>query len=143
MSNIHGLNNYNSNNRSQRYPMMGGSNNPTGDPRNETFSQFLKDFCCPTFVFKSVIFSVSIIDVIIYIITLCYGIQPNPNELLAPLTTTLDNFGMKVKLFFIYLELRKNKTRSSLETCDIRSPTCKFYAFSCKHFFSNHNRFKY
>jgi hypothetical protein len=108
MSNIHGFNNYNSNdNRSQRYPMMGGSSNPTGDPRSESFSHFIKDFCCPTFVFKSVIFFVSIIDVIIYIITLCYGIQPNPNELLAPKTETLDMFGMKVILIFLNFRTMK------------------------------------
>lgn len=102
MNNIHGIGSSNANNRGgdNRFPMMGGSNDPSGDPRQEGFCKFLKDFCCPTFVFKSVIFFVSIADIIIYFITLLYGIKMSPTELLAPKIETLDMFGMKVKFYF-------------------------------------------
>jgi hypothetical protein len=101
MSNIYGINhNSRGAGNNPRLPMMGGSN-PSGNPREESFGGFLKDFCCPTFHFKSVIFFVSLADVILYIITICYGINMNPNELLAPKTEVLDWFGMKVSKYII------------------------------------------
>jgi len=98
MSNIHGLGNLasNNNNNDRRTGVFGGMDNSSTDPRSEGFFQFLKNFCCPTFVFKSVTFYISLIDVIVYFITLLYGINMNPNELLAPKSDVLDNFGMKV-----------------------------------------------
>ena len=103
MSNLHGFSEFRNRDSaaSNQFSMMGGNMDNGGDPRNESFFQFLKDFCCPKFVFKSVIFFISMIDVIIYIITISFGIKMSPNELLAPLPDTLDMFGMKVKLFRI------------------------------------------
>jgi hypothetical protein len=98
-SNIHGVNDYPSNRRGDnRYPMMGGYNSPSGDPRREGFGTFLKDFCCPAFTFRSFIFIISSVDLAIYILTILNGIKMNPNELLAPTSDTLDKFGMKVKI---------------------------------------------
>ena len=100
MSNLHGFSDLrNSDNAApNQYSMMGGNIGTGGDPRNESFFQFLKDFCCPKFLFLSVIFFISMIDLIMYIITISFGIKMSPNELLAPLPSTLDMFGMKVKL---------------------------------------------
>ncbi len=124
MSNIHRLGDYPNDRRSNdRMPMMGGMNNPSGDPRKESFLGFIKDFCCATFVFKSVIFIISVIDVVIYIATLCYGIKLDPNELLAPKTETLDMFGMKV-LFILTLESFENATRTGVEIYYLRILTC-------------------
>jgi len=106
MSNIHGLGNLprnSNNNNDRRFGVLGGMDDSSQDPRTEGFFQFLKNFCCPTFVFKSVTFYISIIDVIIYLITLLYGINLNPNELLAPKTDVLDKFGMKVWRKKIYI----------------------------------------
>lgn len=100
--NLHGMNDIERNRQgggsgNRNMPMMGGSNSePSGDPRQETFVKFIRDFCCPTFFFKSFVFIISCVDLIIYIITLAYGIKLVPNELLAPKTETLDMFGMKV-----------------------------------------------
>jgi hypothetical protein len=95
-NNIHGIGELGSSNRgSNNNPFLGRAVDQ-GDPRNESFFKFIRDFCCPTFVFKSVIFFISIADLIIYIATLAYGIKLDPQELLAPKTITLDSFGMKV-----------------------------------------------
>jgi hypothetical protein len=95
--NLHGLgDNDNNRSRPRNMNLMGGNQQSSGDPRKEGFLTFLRDFCCPMFIFKSVIFFVSCADLIIYIITLCYGIELNPNKLLAPRSDTLDTFGMKV-----------------------------------------------
>ncbi len=96
MSNIHGINDY-SDRRDRNAPgsLMGGFND-SGDPRQESFWNFTKNFCCPSFSFKSFIFIISLVDLIVYSITLFYGISLDPNQLLAPKLTTLDTFGMKV-----------------------------------------------
>ncbi len=96
MNNIHGINDISNRRGDGRFPMIGGYNDPSGDPRREGFFTFIRDFCCPTFVFKSFIFIISCVDLVIYILTILYGIKMNPNELLAPTTDTLDKFGMKV-----------------------------------------------
>ena len=64
--------------------------------QNKGFCGFLRSFLCPAFKLFSFIGIITIIDVIIYFITISFGIQRTPNKLLAPLTETLDNFGMKV-----------------------------------------------
>lgn len=104
--NIHRLNEYdnrqprgNNNNPGGYFPIPGGNNEAGGDPRKDSFWKFTRDFCCPQFSFKSFIFIISIIDLIVYIATLSFGITMNPNELLAPRTDTLDMFGMKVDQF--------------------------------------------
>ena len=75
--------------------------NSTNEIRKETFGHFLKSIFCPSFKFLSVTFIISCIDLIIYIITLCFGIKNTPTELLAPKYETLDTFGMKIP-FKIY-----------------------------------------
>ncbi len=101
-NNIHGVNDYSSNRRGDsQYPMMGGYNSPSGDPRREGFGKFLKDFCCPAFTFRSFIFIISSVDLAIYLLTIFNGIKMNPNELLAPTSDTLDKFGMKVSLYIL------------------------------------------
>ncbi len=75
-----------------------GMGNPgEGDPRQENFCKFLKNFCCPMFLFKSIIFFVSIADIIMYCVSLAYGIEKSDKELLAPRFDTLAMLGMKVK----------------------------------------------
>jgi len=79
---------------------MGNASDP-GDPRKENFCKFLQNFCCPMFVFTSVIFFVSIVDVIMYCVSLGFGIQRSPTELLAPKFDTLNMLGMKVNKYII------------------------------------------
>lgn len=125
MSNIHGLSSSSGdrNRPNNQFPMM-GVNNDGGNPREESFGKFLKNFCCPQFSFLSVIFIISVIDLVIYIVTLSFGIKLNPNELLAPKTETLDLLGMKVKVVFT-LESYKNKiSRRSVETYHFQFPPC-------------------
>lgn len=106
--NIHGFgrnNNNNNNNNQNRGGNDGGFRpvqmiNPDEgdnglDPRKESFGHFIKNTCCPSFKVLSVIFFVSLIDLVIYIITLCFGIKQTATELLAPTYETLDKFGMK------------------------------------------------
>lgn len=66
-----------------------------GEIRKESFFHFIKSICCPHFTFKSVIFFVSVIDLIVYIATICFGIEKSATEILAPKFNTLDDFGMK------------------------------------------------
>ena len=102
MSNIHRLNENNENlNASQNSRIISffGSNqnsNPI-NPRQETFCIFIKNFCCANFNFISFIFFISIIDVIMYILTLSYdGIANTDRGLLAPTYASLEFFGMSV-----------------------------------------------
>ena len=66
--------------------------------RKESFTSWLKDIFCPNFKYTSIIFILSSIDLIIYIITLFFGIKRSKTELLAPTYQTLDFFGMKNNL---------------------------------------------
>jgi len=97
-SNRRNYSNSNQNNNNNYRPVIMGSmqNDSDGDIRSETFPHFIKSICCPTFSIKSFTFIISVIDLIIYIITLCFGIQKSATELLAPTSKTLDKFGMKV-----------------------------------------------
>lgn len=63
--------------------------------RNESFYSWIKNIFCPNFKYSSIIFILSCLDIIIYLITLIFGIKYVPNELLAPKFETLDLFGMK------------------------------------------------
>ena len=63
--------------------------------RNESFLTWLKNIFCPNFKYSSIIFILTCIDLIIYIITILFGIKYTQNELLAPKFETLDLFGMK------------------------------------------------
>ena len=109
--NIHGFNDPNRNNDNNNNnnnnninnngysPVLFGqmdNNLDPGEIRKESFGHFLKSICCPTFTIKSFIFIISMIDIILYIITLCYkGIKKDATELLAPQFNSLDTFGMK------------------------------------------------
>ena len=66
--------------------------------RKESFLSWLKDIFCPNFKYTSIIFILSCIDLITYIITLFFGIKRTNTELLAPTYQTLDNFGMKIPI---------------------------------------------
>ena len=63
--------------------------------RKESLLTWFKDIFCPNFKFTSIIFILTCIDIIMYIITICFGIKRSPDELLAPTYQTLDLFGMK------------------------------------------------
>jgi len=107
--NIHGFNDSNRNNNNNNpqnnnnngySPVLFGqmdNNLDAGSIRKETFGHFLKSICCPTFKIKSFIFIISVIDLIFYIVTLCYkGIKKDATELLAPERSSLEFFGMKM-----------------------------------------------
>lgn len=105
MSNIHRISDFNDNNENRSRSnsrgggLLGSSANVV-NPRQQTFFGFLKNFCCPNFSFKSFIFIITIIEIILYIITLCFGLKPvqlGQPELLAPTPQTLENFGGLVK----------------------------------------------
>ena len=51
------------------------------------------------FLFYSVIFFVSIVDVVMYCVSIGYGIQTSETQLLAPTVATLNMLGMKVYIF--------------------------------------------
>ena len=105
MSNIHGMNDFsNSNNNvrsnsNQRSPLVNNRFNSEGDPRNQRFFSFLKNFCCPNFTIKSFIFFITIIDVILYIVTLTPGLELTvlgKTQILAPKRETLIKYGALV-----------------------------------------------
>jgi hypothetical protein len=113
--NIFGLNRISRNiNRSNR---MLNNNAPDseGDPRNDSFWKFSRDFCCPSFSFLSATFIISLADLIIYILTLIIGgIKQTPFELLAPNPVTLEAFGMKVNLHNPRCLLKSSKVKSGV-----------------------------
>ena len=43
------------------------------NPRNESFFDFMKFTCCPTFKWMSFISIISIVDIVIFCLTLTYG----------------------------------------------------------------------
>jgi membrane associated rhomboid family serine protease len=63
--------------------------------RNESFLTWLKNMFCPNFKYSSIIFIITCLDLIVYIITLLFGVKITQFELLAPKFETLDLFGMK------------------------------------------------
>lgn len=75
--------------------------------RNESFISWLKDIFCPNFKYTSIIFILSCIDLITYIITLFFGIKRTNTELLAPTYETLDSFGMKIPLKIYYGQIHR------------------------------------
>ena len=74
--NIHGINslrneeNRNRGNSNFRPAMLMSSEESLSNIREETFPHFIKQMCCPHITIKSIILWVSILDIIIYIITL-------------------------------------------------------------------------
>ena len=67
------------------------------DPRRETFFDMLKFTCCPTFTVFSFIFFITMMDVIVYLVTLIVsetsGSGLNNGQFLGPDVTILDDFG--------------------------------------------------
>ena len=99
MSNIHrisDLENNNNNNRRDRIPMLGGNLSEYPDARKEPFSIFIKNFFCPLFTFKSFVFIITIINLIVYIVSIAQGIEVSDSYLLPPRQDTLDNMGSLV-----------------------------------------------
>jgi hypothetical protein len=99
MSNIHRIADYennNNNNRRDRMPMLGGNLSQYPDARKEPFSIFIKNFLCPSFTFKSFVFIISIINLVVYIISIAQGIEESKMYLLPPKEVTLDNMGSMV-----------------------------------------------
>lgn len=111
MSNIHRIGDFDDRasgtgaNR-RNVPLLGGIMG-SGSPRRESFFSFIKNFCCPLSTWKSFIFTISIIDIVMYIITLSFGIgqsSPKAPYFLPPLPETLEKFGSLV----IYIILTSN-----------------------------------
>jgi membrane associated rhomboid family serine protease len=64
------------------------------NPRKETFTMFVTNFLCPHFTLKSVSFGIIVINTIMYVITLCFGLDyQQPYNLLPPKHSTLLAFG--------------------------------------------------
>ena len=74
---------------------LNSANLSPNEIRKQSFLTWLKNIFCPNFKYTSIIFILSVLDLIIYIITILFGIKRVPNELLAPRFETLDLFGMK------------------------------------------------
>ena len=124
MANIHRIGDYNNNDMNQamvqRQAQMGGifgqnregggpnrediegnpimrafiTNNP-GDPRRETFWSMLKSYFCPGYTWKSFIFVIITIDVIMFIISLARSDGLNNDYFLGIQTDTLWKLGAK------------------------------------------------
>ena len=100
MNNIYGIGGLSRGGRMMRRMRVMGSPDDDTDPRSESFWNFSKTFCCPNFSFMSATFIISVLDLLIYLITLFHGgIKHTPTELLAPVSDTLDTFGMKVIIY--------------------------------------------
>ena len=133
MSNVHGLsdtkNNNNHNilrnyrrmnqqrnenyyNNNQDNVFLLGDNNSSINPRNETFTFFLKNLLCPKLNLKSFCFYIIIINTLIYILTLTYGLEINSKDFLPPKIETLEKFGM---LKEEKLKLKNEKIFTSLD----------------------------
>ena len=66
------------------------------DPRRETIFDMLKLTCCPNFSVYSFIFYITMIDIIVYIVTVIISLTGdglNPFEFLGPNPLVLINFG--------------------------------------------------
>lgn len=77
------------------YPIL-NSTRFGGSPeeaRKETFWQMLKFIFCPYFSIKSFIFIITVIDIVMYFITVFYSYDTN--EFLQPKVDTLITFGAK------------------------------------------------
>jgi hypothetical protein len=100
MSNIHRLSDFENreaggNRQGGAAPLL-GTIRQQGDPRKESFFSFVKNLLCPQSTWKSFIFFISLIDIVVYIITLCFGIEESTMKaptLLGPKSATLDKFG--------------------------------------------------
>ena len=82
----------------ENLPFIGGSLNPFTKKVSEiedNFPEFLEKTCCPSFTFLSTTFILSMIQILLYIITVCYGIRKDDDMiLLGPKISKLNQFGM-------------------------------------------------
>jgi hypothetical protein len=107
MSNVHGIGDYDresgAGNNARSVPILGGGGN-NGNPRKENFFSFIKNFCCPLSTWKSFIFAITMIDIIVYLITLCFGIgisTPKNPYLLPPTPETLEKLSLVLLNYYI------------------------------------------
>ena len=103
--NIHGFGETDSNNNKTNDDYQYSYDDPTpillkrrytGDPRNQSIPNYLKETLCPFLHFRSFSFIIIIINVVIYIISLFpHGLDDSYKELyfLPPSTITLGDFG--------------------------------------------------
>lgn len=95
-------NNFNNSNRNdpnqlRSLALFSISENP-GDPKNPRdteFFSFTKNFCCPTFEFLSFSFSIVVLFLIMYAVTIAFGVYPNSSVFLGVNDNTLVAFGYK------------------------------------------------
>jgi hypothetical protein len=138
MSNNPGFGDYNN---ARRSPSLFAANiiSNSGNPREENFWKFLTNFFCPFFRFKSFISLITLIDIIMYIVTLTYdGIDDVDNGLLAPTFKALDMFGMSV-ILILCLELHQDQKWSSLATCDCSNASCELSSSDNEHVVPDYN----
>jgi hypothetical protein len=90
MSNIHRLGDYpdargpgNGRPNDTRNALLGIGGGGSSNPREEKFHSFLHSFCCPLFTWNSFCAVMSALLIIVYIVTLCWGVQ-NTQSFLAP-----------------------------------------------------------
>ena len=104
MSNIRGMGDFSNRaggSGNDRIPLLGSGSGSNGNPRKESFLSFLKNFCCPLTTYKSVIFIISVMDIITYLVSISFGIglsTPSHPSLLAPLPEILE-YGYLVIIF--------------------------------------------
>lgn len=97
MADIHGMNDFSNNNNGRNRPnqgnqqaqgnqgnmmFFGSGNNFNNDPRKETFLEFLTNIFCPYATWKSVSIYIIFINIIIYFITLFFGLSTRPIDLI-------------------------------------------------------------
>ena len=75
--------------------------------RKESLLSWFKEIFCPNFKYTSIIFLLTSLDLLIYLITLFFGIKRVNNELLAPTYQTLDLFGMKIPSKIYYGQIHR------------------------------------
>ena len=75
--------------------------------RKESLISWLKDIFCPNFKYTSIIFILTCVDLLTYIISLFFGIKRSSQELLAPTYQTLDNLGMKIPYKIYYGQMHR------------------------------------
>ena len=120
MANVHRLGDYagdNENNRNRNYqpqfggdqraenafrnqPLLGGlQNQQFVDPRRETIFDMLKLTCCPNFSVYSFIFYITMIDIIVYVVTVIISLTKgrlSDTDFLGPTSDVLISFGAQV-----------------------------------------------
>jgi len=109
MSNIRGFRDFQAENN-ERAPLMGPRPNmmpfistagQQGDPRKESCFQMCKLTCCPVITIKSFTAIITIVDIVMFIVTLCFGIvRGGETEFLTPKMDTLILFGDR-NVFYI------------------------------------------